>query len=182
MDHLLRTSPFSHLIIAALLRPETESNCIELLDAAEWSRTSGDYFKFDIPSSTDIVPEINQIVGGDGFWNAQRRIFEQMFDCDLSTPILLDIHRYVEGCGLGPHTDAPCNEVRCVLNINRHWEAKDGAVWVIASDSRLISNRSFLPSMSNTGFAFPTGLNSFHALATCLGGVKYSLVARFSRR
>jgi hypothetical protein len=179
VECFLRDSPFPHLLLAGVLESDLESKCIDTLDAASWSTNSGGFFRFDSPSTIDPTSEVNELIGED-FWNTLRLTYENLFGCSLSMPVL-DLHRYVKDCALGPHTDAVCREIRMVLNLNDYWEEANGGVWVLASDSALRSNRVFLPPFSNSGFAFPTGTNSFHALSTFRSGSNYCLVARFSK-
>ncbi|MDB5609177.1 MAG: hypothetical protein JWP25_6077 [Bradyrhizobium sp.] len=96
---------------------------------------------------------------------------ECSFGCSLSPASHFEIHRYVAGDGIGPHTDAGALEVRCILNLSSNWCSHQGNVWIFASDSALVENRLLLPSISNSAYAFPTAPTSYHALSVRRYGV-----------
>jgi len=109
-------------------------------------------------------------------------LLEKSLRCELEVPQCIEIHRYESRCGIGPHTDALCQEVRLVMSLNTHWNPDQGGIWILACDSDLKTRRILLPSMNNTAFAFSTGATSFHALSTCREGIIYSIITRFLRR
>jgi Phage integrase family len=63
--------------------------------------------------------------------------------------------------------------------VGRGWHLERGGVWILGSDSKLFEGKSYPPSLSNTGFAFPTSPRSFHALSTCRGVPIYCVTLRY---
>jgi Rps23 Pro-64 3,4-dihydroxylase Tpa1-like proline 4-hydroxylase len=108
--------------------------------------------------------------------------FEETFRCSLGSNYQLEVQRYGAGDGIGAHTDLGTPEIRMVLNLNRGWTPNDGGIWVLASDSALKKQTYYLPSLSNTGFAFATHDSSFHSLSVYRGSEAFVLVLRIPRR
>jgi hypothetical protein len=174
-----RQFPFPHLLIAPVLPDEIEDKCISMLESLEWERRSSEFYRFSVPRDRSEYDRLLQLLSGSGFLAEARITFERGFGSNLDDRIYLEVHRYEQGCGIGPHTDALTLEIRCIVNLNRSWRVESGGIWIIAADSALQLQRSYLPSTSNTGFAFPTSSTSYHALTTCRAGLSYGLTVRF---
>jgi hypothetical protein len=182
MDTGQRSSPFPHQLIAPIFENRVEGVLLDLLDSFEWERRETGFYRFDIPTLAQDRARTRDVVSGSKLLNERRSEFERVFDCRLSQSFRLEIHRYVDGCGIGPHTDAGTPEVRFVMNLNRAWKPEDGGVWILSSD--LVFRRdccSYLPSLSNTGFVFSTSKASYHALSTYSAGTIYGLTLRLPR-
>lgn len=176
-----KSSPFLHQLVAPTFETATEAALLDLLDSLEWKRCESDFYRFDIPVRVEDRRRMHDLLCNSRLLGESCTVFERVFHSVLAPMFRLEVHRYGTGCGIGPHTDAAMPEVRYVVNLNRGWKFEDGAVWILASNSALQNKSSYLPSLSNTGFAFSTNLNTFHALTTYSGKPIYSLTLCFAR-
>lgn len=181
MKYLTRQFPFPHLVIAPVLKDVLERDCIGAMNTADWEVRETDFYHLEVPARGKNLDELLRTIKASLPWDAVRIIFEKHFNCRLSSAIRFEIHRYAIGSGIGAHTDAALPEVRFVLNLNADWNHRQGNVWILAVDSALAQQRSYLPSISNSGFAFATNRTSYHALSTRTDGVGYGVTARFAR-
>jgi hypothetical protein len=181
MEFQVRPLPFQHILIAPVFPTAFELGCLTLLETCSWEKRADDFYRFDVPTSDSIKERLVQLIGTTSS-EKLRRALETNFSCQLATAVQLEVHRYLPGSGIGPHTDAKLPEVRLVASYNRSWRPEAGGVWILAEDSSLELNRTFLPSISNTGFAFATSTNSYHALSICREGIYYGLTLRFQRQ
>jgi hypothetical protein len=181
MDFLQRPLPFQHLLISEFFTKDAEIQCIKALQTVQWKRTATEFYRIDIPFPGTAHDRLQNVIREAGPWDRARLHFEDVFSCRLDCAVRFEIHRYGFGCGIGPHTDAPSKDVRCLINLNAGWNAKDGGIWIMAADSALAQHRSYVPSLSNAGFAFPTSETSYHALSIRHAGVHYGITSRFLR-
>jgi hypothetical protein len=182
LDSVVRSIPFPHIVIASVFSDEMIRRILETLESAHWESRSSDFYRFEVPDDSRLDREnlLRSVMGAIPFHETLGE-FERAFTCRLHDDVRLEIHRYGEGSGIGPHTDFGSREVRWVMNINREWNIESGRVWILSADSTLRNRVSYLPAISNTGFVFPSRDDSYHALSTCLGSVTYGLTFRLSR-
>jgi hypothetical protein len=152
--------------------------CLSLLADVLWEYREGSFYRYMVPARNCVNEHIFSLIEPQRFQD----LLEETFRCKLETLRRIGIHRYEPTCGIGPHTDELCRELRLVISLNAHWTSDQGGVWILARDSDLKTCRTLLPSMNNTAFAFATGATSFHALSTCGKDAIYSIIGRFSRR
>jgi Rps23 Pro-64 3,4-dihydroxylase Tpa1-like proline 4-hydroxylase len=177
VDSCVRRLPYKHVLLAPVLDPEPELQCLTLLESSRWIRNDGDFYNYDIPSSLDVRKQALEIIG----LSACVRIREQLeavFEIALQEPKEPNVHHYEAGCGIGVHTDGTVEEVRLVIGLNRTWSPDYGGIWILAADPALRTNTAYVPSLSNTGFAFRTSRQSFHALSRYRHGVGYAITLR----
>lgn len=180
MDVLVRENPYKHGVLVSFFPERIEGNLLDLFESISWERRQSDFYRFDVPSTEDAREQVLRMISQGAELLVKRSVFEQMFGCYLGSTIRLEIHRYTQGCGIGPHTDAGSPEVRCVVNLNRDWNRGDGGIWILSTDSAL-RHPVYLPSMSNTGFVFATSVRTYHALSASAGGIAYGLTIRLPR-
>lgn len=172
---MTRDLPFKHVIFASLLSDRRERSTIRLLEETAWQEHSGSFFRFRIPIERDTRSQFIEHLR-DVFLSASMiSVIEELFECRLGKEVQLEVHKYLAGDGIGPHTDSSRPEIRCVLNLNRSWRKEDGGIWILASDASLRTSAAFLPALSNTGFIFSTCDRSFHALSKYNGKEIYGL-------
>lgn len=176
-----RHAPFLHAIFANALRLAAADEFLKLLEQSNWEERTGPFYKFAVPTDEALRVDVERRIKCELPFDRLRARFEQIFDCRLREGFRVELHRYGEGDGIGPHTDFGTPEIRMVLHVNRNWCKENGGVWVLAGDSALQDLPSYLPSLSNTGFAFSTGMCSFHALSRCSSCVLYGIVVRMPR-
>ena len=185
MDGLMLTSeliaPYRHLVFASLVSDVVEQDLLKTLENAAWVSRAASFYRFDVIEDSNIRLALLRMIVDDAGLRNRRPEFEDIFECRLSNDFKLESHRYGNGAGIGAHTDALTPEVRCVLSLNRGWNASKGGIWVLASDSALQVNPTYLPSLSNTGFIFATAANSFHALSVCNDAAFFGLTIRIPR-
>ena len=174
-----RGLPFPHRVSASTIRGATEHALLTKLDGMAWERRDCTFYRLDVPARTPDKSAVRDILVGAAEISERRTALQETFKCYLSSNFRFELHRYTQGCGIGPHTDAQPSELRQVINLNRGWNQADGGVWILSSDSALQAHRTFLPSLSNTGFAFPTSRHSFHALCTYFGPPIYCITLRY---
>jgi hypothetical protein len=180
-DFAPRISPYRHAILAPAFRDGADHRILRELERKNWKATVGPFYRFKVPAEPDEVVSLVEDIQSELGVREWRESLEAAFGCALGARIRIDLHKYGSGDGIGPHTDASVPEVRCVLQVNRGWNARDGGVWILARDSALRESPLFLPSLNNTAFVFSTGRESFHALSTYRGEALYSIVVRISR-
>lgn len=174
-----RALPFAHHLVGPAFENSVANVLLDLFDAIDWTRRGCSFYRLDIPARDGDKDAIRETLEGSAQVVERRRLFEEKYGLCLSQTCGLEIHRYSEGCGIGPHTDAEPPEFRQVVNLNRGWSLDRGGVWILASDSKLREGRSYLPALNNTGFAFPTSSRSFHALSTYRGTPIYCVTLRY---
>jgi Rps23 Pro-64 3,4-dihydroxylase Tpa1-like proline 4-hydroxylase len=170
--------PFPHCVVAPAFTPETADALLEILDAADWQRTTRSFYRLDVPSKKKDRHLVSDALRETIESSRQIQLLEDVIQRRLSLTFRTEIHRYSAGCGIGPHTDRDPCELRYVLSLNREWSPDDGGVWILSSDSSLREGRVLLPSLNNTGFMFQTAQNSFHALSNFHGNRIYALTLR----
>jgi hypothetical protein len=178
VEHSIRSDPFPHVLMTSVLKTAVAQNCLSLLANVLWDNREGSFYRFMVPARDCVNEHIFRLIEPHRF----QTLLEKSLRCELEVPQRIEIHRYELSCGIGPHTDALCQEVRLVMSLNAHWNPDQGGIWILACESDLKTPRIFLPPMNNTAFAFSTGTTSFHALSTCGEGMIYSIIARFPRR
>jgi len=174
-----RALPFAHHRVAPALEESVVNSLLDIFDSIDWTRCGCSFYRLDVPTSFSDKHAIREILGRSTHAIERRQLFEEAYGLRLSPKPGLQVHRYSEGCGIGPHTDAEPPEFRQLICLNRGWNLEQGGVWILASDSKLCEGRSYLPSLSNTGFAFPTSPHSFHALSTYRGVPIYCVTLRY---
>jgi hypothetical protein len=175
--YVVRSDPFPHVLIAPVFKTAVAGEFLSLLEDVLWEYREESFYRFMVPARNCINELILHEIKPQRF----QCLLEKALHCKLETLGRIGIHRYGPSCGIGPHTDAPCREVRLVISLNTRWNPDQGGVWILARDSNLNTCRTLLPSMNNTAFAFATGATSFHALSTCEEGTFYNIVVRFAR-
>jgi len=174
-----RALPFAHHLVAPALEESVANSLLDIFDSVDWTRRGCSFYRLDVPALLEDKHTIREVLGQSTQVIGRRQLFEEAYGLRLSPKPGLEIHRYSEGCGIGPHTDAEPPELRHVICLNRGWHLERGGVWILASDSKLFEGKSYLPSLSNTGFAFPTSPRSFHALSTYRGVPIYCVTLRY---
>jgi hypothetical protein len=177
-----RELPFPHLVFASFLSKDVENHLLDVLESASWERRSASFYRFDVPGNAGVRKDLLRVIEDDVQLYEKRSLFEESFNCRLATESLLEVHRYNNGDGIGAHTDFRTPELRCILSLNRGWRMEDGGIWVIAADSSLRDNKTYLPSISNTGFAFCTGPTSYHALSRHSTASMFGVTIRIPRQ
>jgi hypothetical protein len=182
ITRLYRTTPFPHALIAPIFDAHIEGALLDLLDNVEWQRCQAAFYSFDIPASIkdranlrDLIYSLKLLKG------TTVEYFAMHFGCRMDDTYRLEIHRYIHGCGIGFHTDAAAPEVRFVMNLNRGWSQADGGIWILRSERESSNDRHYLPSLSNTGFAFSTSKSTYHALSTRGDKLMYGITLRAGR-
>jgi hypothetical protein len=176
-----RSSPFRHIIFASLLSEQTADRLLSTLEKISWERKTSSFYRFSVPTRQAVRTELLAYISADTRLIEHRSQFEELFACRLGSNLSIEIHKYCDGDGIGAHTDFGTPEVRFVLNLNRGWKVEDGRVWIIAADSTLRNHPVYLPSLNNTGFAFSSGVDSYHALSRSNGGVTFGVTLRIPR-
>jgi hypothetical protein len=174
-----RALPFAHHLVAPAFEDSVANLLLDLFDSIDWTRCGCSFYRLDIPARDGDKHAIRETLRRSTQVVERRRLFEKTYGLRLSQMSGLEIHRYSEGSGIGPHTDAQPPELRQVVNLNRGWSLDRGGVWILASDPNLREGKSYLPALSNTGFAFPTSSRSFHALSTYHGTPIYCVTLRY---
>lgn len=177
MDFLTEDTPFPHTILAQAFDPATAGHLLALLESTAWRKRSGSYYDFE--SVEGELSSDGEIAGYLRALEAYGPALAARFGVGVSGPVAWDIHKYGLDSGIGPHTDEDISEVRLVLNLNGGWTTRDGGIWILSNSSDMQEERTFLPPLSNTGFAFRTSPRTFHALTTRHGSQSYALVGRF---
>jgi len=180
VDTYFRHRPFGHLLIAPVLNAPLEGALLSEFERFGWERRADTFYRFDVPRDGASKARILAMMHAPCL--EIKSVLEPFLGCNLNGATQLEIHRYGKGDGIGPHTDAATPEVRCVININSGWSIADGAIWALAADSALNAERTQLPSISNSAFAFSTGSTTFHALSIRYAGIGYAVTIRFPRR
>jgi len=180
MDLYIKENPYKHALMAPVFSVDTEFSLINLLDSFAWERRASDFYRFDVPCAAEEKKSVLEMLLNIGDLRIHRVALEHIFGVRLEALPRLEIHRYTQDCGIGPHTDAGLPEVRVVVNLNRNWNRSDGGIWILSTDSAL-RLPAYLPSISNTGFAFATSIQTYHALSILENGITYGLTIRFSR-
>lgn len=180
MNSHFRTRPFNHLVIAPFLSDAKEMAVISELQKTEWQPRASTFYRFSVPRADSLDTRLREMLRP--ICTDIRLLLEDSFGCNLAMPTHSEIHRYGTGDGIGPHTDAKIPEVRCILNLNAGWSVSDGGIWIFATNSALAGDRSQLPSINNSAFAFSTGPTTFHALSIRRASVGYAVTIRFPRQ
>lgn len=178
-DVEFRILPFPHQVRVSTVSGATEHALLTKFDSMTWERRECTFYRLDVAALALENSAVRDILAGDSEIGQQCAPLQETFRCRLSSNFRFELHRYSQGCGIGPHTDARPSEVRQVINLNRGWKQADGGVWILSSDSALRVHRAFLPSISNTGFAFLTSRHSFHALCVYSGPPIYCITLRY---
>lgn len=180
-DLLVRAQPFRHAIFTSWLNPRFADHLVGELEQFAWERDRTPLHRFSVPADAGTRRVWLPAVHAEALSDPRRRQLEDVFECDLGGTAILELHRYAAGDGIAPHTDCQLPEVRLVFNLNRHWHMAEGGVWVLAANAALKQDTVYLPATHNTGFAFSTGVDTFHALSRYEGVGMYGLVLRIPR-
>jgi hypothetical protein len=179
----VRTIPFRHAIIAPVLTSAYELALLDEMGRIPWDARSASFYRFQSPiegrnGCGKIIPLFRDGLRIDEWlpW------LEEAFGCRLGANVLYEVQKYNVGDGIGSHTDFRAAEVRCVLNLNSGWSSEDGGVWILAGESSLQKDPTYLPPLSNTAYVFSTSEKSFHALSRRKRSVGYGLVIRIPRK
>jgi hypothetical protein len=181
VEVLRRDSPFPHLLIASAIEHDLEQRSLAALAEIRWGLERTDLYRVGVPRAGAALEALVALVSQSACWEAIRELAALQFQCRLAAPAF-DLQRYTAGCAIGPHTDAPSEEIRCVINLGAQSSPGADALWIIAADSALVGARRCLPAISACGFAFATGPDSYHALPLVRRGTTYGVIARFARR
>lgn len=178
MELLAKGSPFPHVLAAGLLSTADEAQLLSKLEDLEWKDWSAEFFRIRVSANTDQFASLQALPALKALVNKMRPALERMLNKNLSSNVSLAFQMYEENSAIGFHTDEAVSDVRFVLNLNRSWTLPDGGVWTL-SDEPTLGAAIFLPPLSNTGFAFATNPNTFHALGRRASRVSYAVVARY---
>lgn len=174
--------PFPHILIASALTRHGERACLDAVESMQWDSRTGEFYRYQVPLPGAALADFRTVLAEERCWDSIRRACEVQFQCELLPAPDFDLQRYTANCGIGPHTDAPASEVRCVISLNESWSTESGGIWLLGSDSAFRNGRSFVAPVSNCGFAFATGQRSYHGLSVVHSGISYAIVARFLAR
>lgn len=180
MDVLRRDHPYRHALIASFLSKKGEKDALRALDAAAWENRVAEIYEFGYLADQETKAYLIKLINEESELPDKISELERIFECSLDPRFGLEIHRYTFGCGIGVHTDGGVAEVRAVISLNRKWERQMGGIWVISS-SKYSDDRQLIPSLSNTGFVFSAGTDTWHGLSDNVGTVCFGLTVRFQR-
>ena len=172
--------PFTHVKVAPVLRAEKAEELLRILEGMEWQRKKQSFYEFDVVTNQHSQENLQERLVRSRTIDRVRGWLEQYLSTQLVPDVIVDLHRYSPGTGVGVHTDRPTAEARFVLNLNRSWQPNQGGIWVLSSRSDLKPPVHFLPPLHNTGFGFLTSAVSYHALSERLFPVAYTVVFRFA--
>ncbi len=170
--------PFPHVLAAEVLSAGTEAEVLSRLEEFEWKNWSGEFFRFQVSAVSDQLASLLALPALTNMVCQMKPALERHLKTSLSSDVSCDVHRYDKDSSISFHTDESVRDVRFVLNLNRGWTLSDGGVWALSSEPELASS-IFLPPLSNTGFAFAAGRNTFHALSRRSGVPSYGVVTRY---
>lgn len=165
-----------------MLESSGRKELVGVLERAEWKLESSSFHSFQTPADESLRGQLLTRFFQNLLMEGWYRGVEREFSCELERQVFLEVHRYVYGSTIGPHTDCLEPGVRCVLALNEGWDVRQGGVWVLATDSTMREQVTFLPSLDNSGFMFVTSPSSFHALSQYTGPAMYALTLRMPRR
>ena len=179
MELLAKKSPFPHVLAARVLSMRDEAQVLSKLEGFEWRDWSGGFFRIRVSANPEQLTSLKALPALDGLARKMKPPLERLLKKSLSSEASLTVHMYEENSAIGFHTDQAFSDVRFVLNLNRSWTFEDGGVWTLSNEPTLEA-ALFLPPLSNTGFAFATRSNTFHALSRRSRNRSYAVVTSYS--
>jgi hypothetical protein len=179
MEFVIRDRPFPHLLATRVLSADGEIALRSALAALQWTDHSKGYYRFQIAVDAAQLARLAALPAVNVMIEEIRTVLVDQLKLGLSREATLAAHRYDEHSIIGFHTDFSAEpDVRFVLNINDSWSTSNRGIWILSSRPD-ISEAALLPPLSNTGFAFATGRDSYHALSRRSGGQCYAVVASY---
>ncbi len=172
--------PFIHIKVAPVLSAEEAEALLRILDGMDWQRRKQSFYEFDVVVNQHSQEYLKERLVRSRTIDRAREWLEKYLGTRLAPDVIVDLHRYSPGTGVGVHTDRPTAEARFVLNLSRSWQPNQGGIWVLSSRSDLKPPVHFLPPLHNTGFGFLTSAVSYHALSERSFSVTYVVVLRFA--
>ncbi len=177
--HRVEREPFTHVKAASVLNAEQAEYLLNALDRTEWRRRKESFAEFDVPEDPTVREELQDRLVQSCASDEVRGWLEEAVGAPLAADVIVDLHRYGPGTGIGVHTDGPVRQARFVLNLNRFWEPSQGGIWVLSARADLKAPVQFIPPLHNTGFGFLTTPASYHALSERQASVAYSVILGF---
>ena len=172
-------TPFKHLLLENVLANEVFTGILAFLEGAVWKESRESLFSFKkIPSSADIK-SLNSLLFQSQADSLIRFELENALQISLSQPVRLVAQKYMPGSGIGPHTDSEVRAARFILNLNRAWTPSDGGIWLLSDNNKLSPEPEFVAPVSNSGFGFVPGRNTYHALSERNFSDSYALILEF---
>jgi hypothetical protein len=178
MELLAMERPFPHVLAAQVLTANGEAQVLSRLQELEWREWSGEFFRFHIAANSDQLASLLALPVLQAMVGEIKPALELHLKTSLFGDVSCAVHLYDENSVIGFHTDEAVSDLRFVLNLNRNWALSDGGAWVLANEPALPA-AIFLPPLSNTGFAFATSSDTFHALGRRSGNLSYAIVIRY---
>jgi hypothetical protein len=178
MEFLTKEAPFPHVLTAGVLSAAQEAQVLSKLEEWEWKDWGAEFFRIRISANADQLANFEALPALKALVSNVRPALETKLKKSLSRQVRLAVQMYEKNSAIGFHTDEAVSEVRFVLNLNRSWTLSNGGIWILSMEPTLEA-ASFLPPLSNTGFAFATNSNSFHALSRRSTGPSYAIVTSY---
>lgn len=170
--------PFGHLVLENILTAELCSNLVELLETFFWKESQESFFKIQkLLDSADA-----KLLSGllrDAAEPSIKAELENALRVGLRAPAHFGVQKYVQGNGIGPHTDSNVKAARFVLNLNRGWIPRDGGIWLLSDNNQLLPEPQFVAPINNSGFGFVPGENTYHALSERNSSEAYAIIFEF---
>jgi len=180
MELLAQVRPFPYLLVAGVLSAKDETAVLSQLNSLQWKDRTQDYYRFRVGADSEQLERVFDLPPIRAVISHIRQALSACMGRHLSAEARLTAQLYDDNTIIGFHNDhAGDREVRFVLNLNTGWSLSEGGIWVLSNKPDL-SEAVFIPPLSNTGFAFETNTDSFHALTRRSRGLSYSLVASFA--
>jgi hypothetical protein len=109
-----------------------------------------------------------------------KSFIEQQFNINLEETHAVCVNKFVEGQSVEIHNDAPqvgYSSHRFIVNLNKNYEDANGGHFYVLNANREI--KEIIRPIINTGFAFESSTESYHAISKIKEQNRFSLVYTF---
>lgn len=159
------TQPFNHVLLENVLANDVSADILAFLEGIVWKEVRGSFFSFhEVPNNIDR-DALTDLLLSQRAESLIRDNLENGLQITLSLPVRFGVQKYVQGAGIGPHTDNELSAARFILNLNRGWTPSDGGIWLLSDNNQLLPEPEFIAPANNSGFGFVPGRSTYHALS-----------------
>jgi hypothetical protein len=175
----LNAAPFKHILLDDVLAEDVCRNAVVFLETIHWMETRDPLFAFHVNVSCDDPERLWNLVPRSIIEASIRTELACGLEIELTKPVRLGLQKYVDGSGIGPHTDSDLKVARFILNLNRGWTLNQGGIWLLSDNDQFLPAPMFVAPKNNAGFGFVPARNTYHALSERVASESYALIFEF---
>lgn len=174
--------PRKHYFIPQVFTPEVTEILLDWFETnAPWEIIKQNFYEiagFNIQKN--ITPKSIKNILFNEYLNLLSTDIQDQIHCSFLSNPQIEAHKLTKGQYVGIHCDDNQNQVRLVVQLNRHWKLEYGGCLILFNSNRLNDiGRVYIPQ-NNTGIIFNVGRKPYHAVSKVYSGERYSIVFIFN--